>query len=142
MVNGAMAIESMIAAVPHLDVTGSGMVDLKDSSVDVKVQAQIVDEEGEELLPRERKLVGFRVPVFVGGTIEAPSIDTGKSVAPVIAQLAKRALADKLGLGGGDGKSQQDVEQAVEEKKEELKDEVEDKAKDLLKDLFGRKKKP
>jgi len=141
MVNGAMAIESMIAAVPHLDVTGSGMVDLKDSSVDVKVQAQIVEEEGEELLPRERKLVGFRVPVFVGGTIEAPSIDTGKSVAPVVAQLAKRALADKLGLGGGDGDSQQDVEQAVEDKKEELKDDVEDKAKDLLKDLFGRKKK-
>ena len=85
MNNGAMAIENMIASVPHLDVTGSGVADLKDSSVDVKVQAQIVEEEGEELLPRERKLVGFRVPVYIGGTIEAPSIDTGKSVSTVVA---------------------------------------------------------
>ena len=143
MVDGVMSIESMVASVPHLDVDGSGKVNLVDSSVDVKVQAKIVDEEGEELLPRERKLVGFRVPVYVGGTIDAPSVDKTKSVGGVVAQLAKRELAGKFGLlkdGNGDGTSQNDVDTAVKEKEEELKDKVDDKAKDLLRGLFGGKK--
>lgn len=141
--NGVLAIESMIAAMPHLDVTGDGRVDLNDSSVDVKVQARIVEEKDVELLPREKALVGFRVPVYVGGTIEAPSIDATKSVAGVIAQLAKRRLAGKFGLLGGsdDGTSQNDVDAAVDDKKEELKDKVDEKAKDLLRGLFGGKDK-
>jgi AsmA protein len=143
VVDGVVTIEEMIASVEHLDVTGGGVVNLNDSAVDVEVQAKIVEEEGKELLPRERNLLGFKVPVFVGGTIEAPSISPTKSVTSVVAQLAKRKLAGRLGLLGdeeGDGTTQGDVDDAVEQKKEELKDKVDEKAKDLLKDIFGRKK--
>ncbi|MFK7888909.1 MAG: AsmA family protein [Gammaproteobacteria bacterium] len=139
VVDGVVTIENMIAAVEHLDVTGGGSVDLNESVVDVKVQAKIVEEEGKELLPRERNLLGFKVPVYVGGTIEAPSISPTKSVASVVGQLAKRKLASKLGLLNdeeGDGTTQGDVDTAVEDKKEELKDKIDEKAKDLLKDLF------
>lgn len=138
--DGVILTDALDASVPHLDVNGSGRVDLNDRSVDFKVQAKVVEEEGLELLPRERKLVGFRVPVFIGGTIDAPVVRKEESVTAVIAQLAKRKLADKLGLINkteGEEASQDEAEDAVDEKKEELKDKVDKKVKDLFKDLIG-----
>lgn len=149
--DGVIVTETLAANVPHLDVDGSGRVNLNDRSIDFRVQARVVEEEGAELLPRERKLVGFRVPVYIGGTIDAPVVQKDKSVGDVVAQLAKRKLADKLGLlkkdepepepGAEPGQeqpaSQDDVDQSLDEKKEDLKDQLDRKAKDLLKDLIG-----
>ena len=143
VVNGVVEVETLAASVPHLDVTGGGRINLNDSALNLSVQAKIVEEEGLELLPRERSLVGFRVPVVIGGTIEAPKPDTGASVTAVLGQLAKRKLADRLGLTNdedGDGTSQGDVDAALDQKKEELKDRLDNKVKDALGGLFGRGK--
>lgn len=143
VVDGVVQVEEMVASVPHLDVTGGGQVNLNDDSLAMRVQAEIVEEEGKELLARERSLVGFEVPVVIGGTIDNIKPDTAKSVTAVVGQLAKRALAGKLGLGGDSetGTSQQDVDAALDAKKEEVKDKIDDKAKDLLRGLFGRDEK-
>ncbi|MEM6640745.1 MAG: AsmA family protein, partial [Pseudomonadota bacterium] len=141
VVDGVVSVETMAASVPHLDVTGGGSVNLNTSALDLSVNAEIVEEEGEELLPRERSLIGFRVPVVIGGTIEAPKPDTAKSAVAVVAQLAKRKLAGQLGLTDGEGgSSRQDIDNAVDQKKEELKDEIDNKVKDALGGLFGRGK--
>ncbi|MDH3648013.1 MAG: hypothetical protein OER80_14735, partial [Gammaproteobacteria bacterium] len=124
--------------LPFMKVRGKGSMALLSQEIDFHFLGDVVDRP--ELDAGVDELVGFTIPIKITGTLAAP--DVGVDMGGLVAELAKRKLLDKLGLGGESDSTDPDAaaespEEALEEKEEEIKDELEDKLKDKLKDIFG-----
>ncbi|NND58962.1 MAG: AsmA family protein, partial [Gammaproteobacteria bacterium] len=129
--DGVLYTDDLSMVLPFMKVRGSGNLKLLSQELDFKFRGDIVDRP--ELTADVNDLVGVTIPLKVTGAVSQPDVNI--DMGAVLAEVAKRKLGDKLGLG--DGEPGQDAEDAIDQKKEELKDEIEDKLKDKLKDLFG-----
>lgn len=110
---GALQNPDLVARLPFMRLTGSGSLNLLDSTLNYTLRARVVDTptfgDGEEL----DKLKGLAVPIKLSGALDSPSVSVD------LGELAKSA-----------------AEQKIEEREQEVKDRVKDKVSEKLRGLF------
>ena len=140
--DGVIRTENLTVAAAALEIGGKGMVDLNTRAVDFEIDTRIVETDGAELSPGLQKAVGYNIPVYIGGTYDAPEpARLDRSAAALVKQFGARKLVDRLGLFDKDEDKQAEGEGAApaegEEQPKDLEEQLEDKAKDVLRDLLG-----
>ena len=133
--DGVMSSNDINMVMPFMKVRGEGSMVLLSQEIDFRFKGDIVDRP--ELDADVNDLVGITVPIKMTGTLAAP--DVGIDTGAILADLAKRKLLDKLGLGdaAGDAIADSPEEGAEEEEPKDVKEELEEKLKDKLKGLLG-----
>ncbi|NNF62202.1 MAG: AsmA family protein [Gammaproteobacteria bacterium] len=131
--NGVLTSKDLSMVLPFMKVRGEGSMVLLTQEVDFRLKGDIVDRP--ELDADVNDLVGVTVPIKMTGTISEPSI--GVDMKAVLAELAKKKLLDRIGLGGKSAADAGGEAGAEAEEPKDVKEELEDKLKDKLKGIFG-----
>ncbi len=100
LVDGTMQSERMVAQLPFLRVTGNGLLNLADESLDYRFNARVLQipefPDGERL----KDLEGWSIPLRLSGTLENPKlgVDLAEFAKTRAAQEITDRLLDKLGV--------------------------------------------
>ncbi len=111
--------DDLNATLPFMTMNGTGTVNLLNDEMDFDLVAVFVDGPVIQADPEMAGLVGFELPLTVGGTVSEPSIrpDFGAVI---------RARAE------------QEVQEAIDEEVEEVEDRLRDRVQDRLRGIFDR----
>lgn len=114
------------AALPFMQVTGSGSANLITDALDFDLTARFIDGPAIQADPAMASLAGAELPFTVGGTLTAPS------VRPDFGAVLRSRVQSEL------QERQTEVEQEVEERVEERTDELRERLQDRVRGLFNR----
>lgn len=119
--NSILTNRDLNATLPFMSVEGSGTVGLQTNELDLELTGRFIDGPAVQEAPEMAGLVGFALPIEVGGTLDEPSISPQFGA-------ALRAVAEQ--------KVQEEVQEEIEEEREELEERVRDRVRSRLRDLL------
>ncbi|HEU4620046.1 MAG TPA: AsmA family protein [Gammaproteobacteria bacterium] len=108
------------ATLPFMTVDGKGTVNLLNSNLDFDLVATVLDNETVKSDPLMSDLVGQKLPLVVGGTIDAPSVKPDFQA--IVRARAQREIEQQKG----------EQQQKLEEKKQEAQDKLKNRLRGLL----------
>jgi AsmA protein len=108
------------ATLPFMSVDGKGTVNLLDSGLDFDLVATVLDNETVKSDPLMADLVGQKLPLVVGGTIDAPSVKPDFQA--IVRARAQKEIDEQ----------KNEVQQRLDEQKQEAQDKLKDRLRGLL----------
>jgi AsmA protein len=108
------------ATLPFMSVDGKGTVNLLNSGLDFDLVATVLDNETVKSDPLMSDLVGQKLPLVVGGTIDAPSVKPDFQA--IVRARAQKEIDEQ----------KNEVQQKLEEQKQEAQDKLKNRLRGLL----------
>lgn len=149
VVDGIMQSDDLVADLPFMRVTGSGIVNFVNRDVDYSLEARVVEKPELMTNMSDSEIVDFTaavVPLKISGPLSSPSF--GIDIEGMMRREVERAvekekdriknkLLDSVFGSGSDEEAEGDADAEVVDGEEKKKKKKKNKLEDVLKDLIG-----
>ena len=124
--NALLTNRDLNASLGFMSIDGAGTVNLLTNEMNFEVTAQFIDGEMLQSDPAMASLAGARLPLTVGGTLDAPSIRP--QFGSMVREAAREAVDEAV----------EEERNEAEERLEEQRDEARDRLRDRLRGILDR----